>query len=141
MATEPPLEDRMGRPTTPDTTAPRGRGLLGLLVLVIALAVAGWWGYGQVVAWRHFSAAEAALAREDPQGASEHLEACIAAWPSSGQVRFLAARAARHEGRWTEAGRRLDEAAERGWVAEAIDLERALLRAQSGELHEVEEHL
>jgi tetratricopeptide (TPR) repeat protein len=141
MTTEPPLEDRVDRPTPPDRTAPRGRGLLGLLVLVIALAVAGWWGYGQVVAWRHFNAAGAALAREDPQGAREHLEACIAAWPSSGEVRFLAARAARREGRWSDAGRRLDEAAERGWVAEAIDLERALLRAQTGELHEVEEHL
>lgn len=114
--------------------------LVGLLLL-LALALPGWWIFGQVQAWRRFRAAETALAREDPQTAWQHLEACIAAWPSSGQVRFLAARAARRAGKLSEASRRLTEAAERGWVEEAIDLERALLRAQTGELAAVENYL
>lgn len=117
------------------------RAILVALLVLLILALPGWFVYQQVRGWQHFRAGEAALEREDFRAGWQHLEASIRVWPGSGQVRFLAARAARRAGEWDQASRRLDEAAERGWVAEAIDLERALLRAQAGELPAVENYL
>jgi predicted Zn-dependent protease len=119
----------------------RRRARLFALLLLPALAVFGWWVYGQVQAWQHYRAAKADLDREQPGPAREKLRYCMKVWPASGEVRFLAAQAARRSGELGEAMRLLDEASERKWVSEAIDLERALLRAQAGEFHTVKNYL
>jgi tetratricopeptide (TPR) repeat protein len=115
--------------------------VLILLLLVPALGLPGWYIYGHFRAWRSLQAARAALDRDDLATARERLAFCMKVWPSSAEVRFLAARTARRSGELAEAVRLLDEAEEREWVAEAIDLERALLRAQAGEFDAVKGYL
>lgn len=110
-------------------------------VLLVALGLSGWAIAGQVRTWRQLTAARAALARDDPAAARTHLAVCLRAWPDSGEVQFLAAQAARRTGDLAEAVRRLDTAAELGWVDQAIDLERALLQVQTGDLPAAEKYL
>jgi tetratricopeptide (TPR) repeat protein len=114
--------------------------LLGLLLLVV-LALPGWWVFIQTQARRHLADAEAALLRDDPKAARPHLAYCLSVWLASAQVYFLDARAARRSGELTEAVHQLGKAAELGWDPKAIELERALLRAQAEELKPVEGYL
>jgi tetratricopeptide (TPR) repeat protein len=115
--------------------------LIGIVGLLVVLGLAGWFVAGQIQAWRYWRAGQTCLERDDAQSARRHLAHCVRAWPNSAEVRFLAARAARRCGELTEASQHLIRAAEYGWVKEAIDLERALARVQSGELLTVEAYL
>jgi tetratricopeptide (TPR) repeat protein len=108
--------------------------------LLVLLALVGWWLVGQARGAWHWRAGKAALEADECAVAREHFAHCVATWPTSGEVRFLAARAARRCGELAEAVRQLDAADERGWVQEALDLERSLVRAQAGELSAVEKY-
>lgn len=114
---------------------------LALVALLLCLALAGWFLAGQVRAWHHLNAGRDALDRNEVQSARRHLELCLQAWPSSAEVCFLAARAARRCGDLAEASRLLQRASELGWVRELIDLETALSRVHAGELHPSEGYL
>jgi tetratricopeptide (TPR) repeat protein len=115
------------------------RVLTGALLLLLALF--GWWLVGQARASWHWRSGKAALEADECAVAREHFAHCVETWPTSGEARFLAARAARRGGELAEAVRQLDAAEERGWVQEALDLERSLVRAQAGELVAVEKYL
>src|SRR5438445_108681 len=119
----------------------RGYRLIVGGAVLAALGLAGWVIAGQVGVWRHLRAGKEALGRHDARSAREHLAHCVRAWPASAEAHFLAAQAARRSGELAEARRHLDRAAELGWVRESIDLERALWRAQAGELPAVENFL
>jgi tetratricopeptide (TPR) repeat protein len=114
-------------------------------VLLAILAVAGYPVYRQVRAEVHLRRAQEALARSlrvrGPGPLAEargHLADCLRVWPNSGQVHFLMARAARRAGDADEAARHLRRAEQAGWVAEAIDLEKALVAVQQGDLDRAE---
>src|SRR5262249_10828282 len=83
----------------------------------------------------------AALDRDEFALARERLANCLKTWPDSAEAHFLSARAARRAGDLAAAARSLNAAEKYEWVAEAIDLERALIAAQSGSLSKVENHL
>jgi predicted Zn-dependent protease len=120
---------------------PRWR-LPALLIVLLATLLAGGWRIARELrAGWHWRAAQTALEQEDFAAARGHLDECLRAWPGSAETHFLAARAARRAGAPGEARRLLREAARRGWVPEALDLERALLEVQSGELTSVEKYL
>src|SRR5262249_37216631 len=70
-----------------------------------------------------------------------HFAQCLKVWPGSAETHFLAAQAARRGGALGAAQRELAEAARLDWVPEALELERALLRAQAGELAAAEKDL
>src|SRR5262245_78578 len=121
--------------------APRLLRLLAAVVLLVGLGISGWTIAGQVQGWRHLRAGREALEREDAEAARPHLTECVRIWPSNAEVRFLAAQAARRTGELDEARKHLRVATELGWVEQAIDLERALLRVQQDELPAVESFL
>jgi tetratricopeptide (TPR) repeat protein len=105
------------------------------------LGAGAWFITRQVQAWNHLDAARDALERGESRLARRYLGRCLRTWPSSGEVHFLAAQAARRCGDLEEAREHLDRAAECGWVKEALDLERALWRVQVRELPAVEGYL
>jgi tetratricopeptide (TPR) repeat protein len=127
-------------------TAIRGRAGLWLGgLLVCALGLIGWAIYRQVWAEVHWRRAEEALGRSlrvkgtaPLAEARGHLACCLKVWPNSARVHFLMARAARRAGDLDEAVRSLRRAEQAGWVAEAIELERALAAAQQGDLGRTE---
>jgi tetratricopeptide (TPR) repeat protein len=117
-------------------------------VLLAVLGAAALWIGRHVRAEFHLRQAQEALRecehtrrRANLAAAREHLAACLKVWPDSAEVHFLLARAARRAGDYEDARGRLDRAAKLGWVDEAVDLERALLRAQQGEGGAVEQRL
>jgi tetratricopeptide (TPR) repeat protein len=118
----------------------------GWSLFLTAAALAGI-GFG---AWRIFVEAQAssdlregraALERDDFTSARDRLNRCLKTWPDSAEAHFLSARAARRAGDLAAAGRELNAAEKYAWVPEAIDLERALLAAQIGNLANVENYL
>jgi tetratricopeptide (TPR) repeat protein len=116
----------------------------GVRVIVLALALAALLGgAGYLIgrhswAYYHFRKAEPAMARGDFDQARAHLALCLEVWPNSGETHFLAARAARRDGAYDETRNHLHRAKELGWVPEALDLEWALLKAQTGDTAEVQ---
>ena len=113
------------------------RRLLALLVLAV-VGTAAWRLVVHAAAWSHYNRAREALDRDDPRTARRHLARCVATWPDSAETHFLAGRAARLDGDHAEATRHLDAAARLNWVPEAIGLERALVRAATGQFVHVE---
>ena len=113
--------------------------------LVSAILIGGCFGVFQLVgelrAMSHFRAGQAALESGDFAAARRELDHCLKAWPDSAETRFLAARAARRNGDLADALRLLDAAQKRDWVPEAIELERALIYVQLGDLVGVEKFL
>ena len=110
----------------------RGRRLLIAALLLGLLGVGAWQLVVQGSAWSHFSKARAALDADDPATARRHLARCLAVWPDSAETHFLAAQAARRDGDLAAAAGHIDAAARLNWVPDAVALERALVRAQSG---------
>ena len=93
-------------------------------------------------AWYQLRAARTALARYRPEVARQHLDRCLAIWPSSAEARLLASRAARQSGDLEEADRQLRACQRLGaGNADDVALEWALLRAAGGNPGEVEEFL
>jgi predicted Zn-dependent protease len=110
-------------------------------LLLAAIGVAGWRIVRELGTTGHFRAAQAALDAGDFPAARRHLDHCLKAWPHSAETHFLAARAARRNGDLPDALRLLAAAEKLGWVPEAIELERTLLRVPLGEFPEVEKIL
>jgi tetratricopeptide (TPR) repeat protein len=73
--------------------------------------------------------------------ARAHLQACLCVWPKDARVHLLAARAARRMGVLDEAEEHLTACQASGGVTDETTLEWALLRAQRGELPDVEQYL
>jgi tetratricopeptide (TPR) repeat protein len=120
--------------SVPQTAGPRLRRRLGVVVL-LALAAAGlipaaaylWAGH-------HFRAAQEADRKRQFGEAREHLEACLRVWPRDPETRLLAARVARRSAAFDEARQHLDVYARVVGKSDALILERALLRAQQGDI-------
>lgn len=115
-----------------------------LLALVAALGCAAFIVNRNIRYEWYSRQAEAALERGDRgqrranlQQAREYLARCLAI-SDEDRLHFLAARAARRAGDSREAAKQLQLAEKQGWVAEAIELERALAQAQQGKLDKVE---
>lgn len=89
----------------------------------------------------HYRAGREALDRGDFGAAREHLGECLKVWPSSPQVHFLAARAARRGGAYQDAERHLELCQKFGGFTTNVELEWALLRVQQGDLEGVEQQL
>ncbi len=113
---------------------------LVLLVLAAAflLAAAGAWAGACWWTSTHLQAAREALARQRPELARRHLKRCLQVWPGSVEVRLLAAQAARRLDLDEEAEWHLTACEQRQGVTAATALEWSLLRAQRGELADVE---
>jgi predicted Zn-dependent protease len=112
-----------------------------LSIAAIAVAIVGFSGYraySSITAASHFRAAHAAAEANDFPAARRHLTACLAEWPNKGEVNFLMARAARRDGDYATAARFLARASALGWEAGAIEMERVLLAAQTGDFRRLE---
>jgi tetratricopeptide (TPR) repeat protein len=110
-------------------------------ITVVALGLIAFGGYR---VWQYTSGerrttgARAALDRRDYKTARTLLDREMEARPDSGEVAFLAARAARLDGDLRAADRLLTRSTELGWAENAVTFERVLLRAQAGEFRAVE---
>lgn len=116
------------------------RVVTGLLI-ADALALAAW--ITVILLWPayHYRAAGRALAEARPEEARQHLAVCLRLWPRHGPTRYLAARAARLAGDLEAAADLLDECERLQGHSESLLLERALVRAQAGDLDRVEPYL
>jgi tetratricopeptide (TPR) repeat protein len=103
-------------------------------------ALAGWLGGSLLCVAFHLHAAEKALARYDYPEALNKYESALRVWPYGTGLRLKAARAARRGDQLELAGEYLS-ACESAGTATQIALERAMLRAQKGDLAEVESDL
>jgi tetratricopeptide (TPR) repeat protein len=110
--------------------------LLGLAFL----ALAGWYGGRLLVVAYHLRAADQALARYDYSEALGEYEAALRVWPYGTALRLKAARTARRGGQLERAEEYLS-ACEQAGVTSDTGLEREMLRAQQGDLAEVEADL
>jgi predicted Zn-dependent protease len=116
-------------------------------VALMTLLLLGVIGFGGYIAWgyyraeSHYRGAVRALDRLDFTEAQAHLRLSLR-WRENPDVRFLLARTARRAGHYEEADQQLDiYEKEKGSIPEAIDLERALQRAQRGSLEGAEKPL
>jgi tetratricopeptide (TPR) repeat protein len=109
-------------------------GGLFLAGLLPALGTSLWWLH-------HYRAAESALKAFRLDKARNHLERCLQVWPYGAETQFLAAQTARRLDELDEAEQRLTEYERRHGPGPAVSLERALLRAQRGEVDHVKASL
>src|SRR5207244_1157070 len=72
--------------------------------------------------------------RRDLPEALRHLKDCLKVWPTSSETQLLTARTARRAGLYDEAEEHLRLCQQANGVPEAIELERALLTTQRGDL-------
>jgi tetratricopeptide (TPR) repeat protein len=115
---------------------------LGLVLLGVSLTLGAVQGAGYLRYRRHRQAAEEAIARYDFEPAYRHLTECLRWRPNDPALLLLAARTARR----AELPKEADELLSRlrrqaGGTTPEGALERALLQAQGGQLHLVEEDL
>jgi predicted Zn-dependent protease len=111
------------------------------VVAVVAFGgLATWLAIGFALPWYHLRAARRALAAFHPSEANAHIAPCLKAWPQSSEVHFLAARAARLADDADMAQSQLEEC-ERLSKSPAFAVEWAMLRAQNGDLDNVETYL
>jgi predicted Zn-dependent protease len=110
---------------------------LSILLLLAVLALAGLGIYQAapaVAAWRNFRAAQQALERDDFDQARARVTLCLRSRPRNAAFRLLAARIARRAGDVTEAEAQLDVCQGLDPNAQGLQLERAMLEAQTGRL-------
>jgi predicted Zn-dependent protease len=107
----------------------------------VCLLAAGYVLGRQIWAEVHCRRAEEALGRSlcfpgraQLAEARQHLACSLEVWPDHARLHFLMARAARRAGDHDVAAAHLRRAAELGWVAEAVDLEKVLMAVQQGRL-------
>jgi tetratricopeptide (TPR) repeat protein len=136
----PASEQLMSTPAKVEPASRPRRRLLRWAVLLLVLAGASWFGGPQLWALYHFRAAQQALQHHDFPEALDHLERCLRVWPNSSSTHFQAARAARRADLLAQAETHLAACENDPGVTEA-SLERFLLRAQQGNLGEVEQPL
>jgi predicted Zn-dependent protease len=112
-----------------------------IITLVLLIGLGSYSGVQAVRSEYHLRAARRALEQPDFPAAQAHLAVCLQLSPQSAEAHFLAAQAARRSGDYDRALDHLNECERLGWLTEAIDLERALARAQRGDLAQVEDYL
>jgi tetratricopeptide (TPR) repeat protein len=116
----------------------RRRPLTTFVLVILLLAIGGTVGiYGYAV--RQWRQAQTAVRERRPTDANANLQFCLRIWPSDPNVHRLAARAARMAGDYPAAEQHLTRCLEiESGASEDTQLEFLLLRAQSGEVEEVE---
>lgn len=112
--------------------SPRTRRLLAI-GLVAAVGVAGYRGWAAARAEGRFREAQSAADRGDLPAARNSFDECLSYDPASGRFLFHAARAARRDGDFSAAKKLLDLARAAGWPGEAVEWERSLAQAQTGQ--------
>jgi len=117
-----------------------GQALLGIACLALFL-LAGKLLWPHVRALYHARAAQKAIERWDFDEAGKHLDICLSVWKDSASTRFLAARTARRAGRLDEAEEHLRRYQREQGSSNQTALEWGLLRAQRGEVADVEAQL
>jgi tetratricopeptide (TPR) repeat protein len=110
-------------------------------ILLLGVSLAVYHGLRQSRARTHRQCAVRALARWDFQQARADLAYCVEVWPGDFQTRYLAAHIARRAGFLDEAAEHLRQCRRLGAPDPRTALESALLRAQGGQVSEVEEYL
>jgi tetratricopeptide (TPR) repeat protein len=105
------------------------------------VALVAWQVRVHTSAWGELKAGRAALQRDDPEAARGHAERCLEAWPQSGEATLLVARAARRCGDFGAAEKYLTQADRLGCAGADIEVEYALIKAQTGHLAEAESAL
>jgi Tfp pilus assembly protein PilF len=107
--------------------------LLGILLgLGAAAGAAQWW------ASYHFREAQRSLHADRIEEARRHVQVCLRLWPRGKETLLLAARIERKGDNLAEAARYLTECARLHGSNEATQLEWILMRAQGGEVDDVE---
>lgn len=112
-----------------------------MLAMLTLLGVAGFFGVRHLRASYHYRAARESLEERAFDQALSHARACLELRPGNAAAHLLAARAARGAGQPGLAGEHLEACRRLGGRADRIVLERYLLRAQQGDLAEVEKKL
>jgi tetratricopeptide (TPR) repeat protein len=112
-----------------------------LLAAVAFSGLAAWLLFTFALPRYHWYAAQRALEQFQADAARPHLAACLTAWPQSGEVHLLAARAERLGGEMEATQTQLQECGRLKVPAETVALEWAMLRAQNGDLDSAEEYL
>jgi tetratricopeptide (TPR) repeat protein len=105
-----------------------------------AMSLAAWFGGWHAWGMYHFRAAQKAVARYEFQEALNEFECCLRVWPRDASLRLQAARAARRAHQLNRAAELLS-AFEKQDITSDTALEEMLLRAQQGDLSEVEAEL
>lgn len=123
------------------TSTRRWRRPAGFALALALVGVVGWQVWVHVSAWNALKEGRAALARDDPESARPHLARCLETWPQSAEANFLAAQAARRCGDLSAAEKHLKVAAQFGYGADDIEVEYALIKAESGHFAEAESAL
>jgi tetratricopeptide (TPR) repeat protein len=108
--------------------------LVQLLALLLPLGATGYWGLRQAWGYYHSQAARKALAGRHFVEAREHLNQCLSVWPRDLETCLLAAQAARRSRDTEGAAKLLEKYASLRGTSAALEVERALLQAQTGEL-------
>lgn len=104
------------------------------LAIWLLLALGSWTGGRQSWAEYHLRAARRECDERHFDAARAHLAACLGVRPRSYEVHFLAARAARRAGDYPAAERHIDQCQALVGVTTDVQLERALILAQQGEV-------
>src|SRR5262245_2192597 len=104
------------------------------VLLAGLIGLGGWIGYGQLHADALLREAKQAAQRREHLQALAQFDLYLAERPNDAEASFLAARAARRGNDLRRARELLDRAEQLGWVANAIAVERSLLRVQRGGL-------
>jgi tetratricopeptide (TPR) repeat protein len=116
----------------------RTRRIVSLAVVLIAAALGG----ANLWAWYHFRAAEKALRDEKLEEAHGHISRCLRIWQRGPATHLLAARIERVSGNYSQAEQHLAACRRlQHGPSEQSQLEEILLRAQTGELADVEQGL
>jgi tetratricopeptide (TPR) repeat protein len=108
------------------------------LVAIGLISFVGYKFWVEVTIARRANEAKTALSNRDYATARALLDECLTARPTSGEFNYLAARAARLSRDYQAANDYLTRAANLNWPENAIEFERALLRAQRGYFRVVE---
>lgn len=111
--------------------------ILRIAVLIGIVGIAAWQISSYVSVRAHFNRGKEALEHDDPATALQHFNRYLEWRPESAEGHFLAAQAARRSGDLAWARQHLDEAIRLGWTPQAIEVEGAILEAQSGHLPQV----
>jgi len=125
----------------PPVTPQRRTSVVLLVVVVVLVLTGGWSLYRLVRMWwadAQLAAARQALERGDFQAAKDHLHFSLSLRADNPDVYILLGQTARRAGQETEALDYYRHYEELGGVEELARLERMLLRAQKGDLAEVE---
>src|SRR5689334_2975256 len=108
---------------------------------VVGICLAGvsvWLATAEFRVRRDFDRAKTALQNDDPATARQLLDRYVSSRPNDGEAHFRAAQAARRCGDVPAAEQHLADADRLKWQSGDIELERALLLAQSGNLAQSE---